>query len=86
MKIELAYGKKGLEFEMPSHAKPLVIRKPPFEIPEDSTQVIRDALENPIGIPPLEVLASKASSASTLTCSISMVRTSLSCPNAKTSS
>ena len=36
MKIELAYGKKGLEFEMPSQAKPVVIRKPPFEIPEDS--------------------------------------------------
>ena len=35
MKIELAYGKKGLEFEMPSQAKPVVIRKPPFEIPED---------------------------------------------------
>ena len=30
MKIELAYGKKGLEFEMPSQAKPVVIRKPPF--------------------------------------------------------
>ena len=70
MKIELAYGKKGLEFEMPSQAKPVVIRKPPFEIPEDSTQVIRDALENPIGIPPLEVLACKASSACILICDI----------------
>ena len=40
MKIELAYGKKGLEFEMPSQAKPVVIRKPPFEIPEDSFQVL----------------------------------------------
>ena len=45
MKIELAYGKKGLEFKMPSQAKPVVIRKPPFVIPEDSTQVIREALE-----------------------------------------
>ena len=62
MKIELAYGKKGLEFKMPSQAKPVVIRKPPFVIPEDSNQVIREALENPIGVPPLETLASKASS------------------------
>ena len=43
MKIELAYGKKGLEFEMPTEAKPVVIRKPPFVIPEDSNQVIREA-------------------------------------------
>ena len=70
MKIELAYGKKGLEFEMPSQAKPMVIRKPPFEIPEDSSQVIREALENPIGIPPLEALASKALSACILICDI----------------
>ena len=70
MKIELAYGKKGLEFEMPSQAKPVVIRKPPFEILEDSSQVIREALENPIGIPSLEALASKASSACILICDI----------------
>ena len=70
MKIELAYGKKGLEFEMPSQAKPVVIRKPPFKIPEDSNQVIRDALENPIGIPSLEALASEASTACILICDI----------------
>ena len=68
MKIELAYGKKGLEFEMPSQAKPVVIRKPPFKIPEDSSQVIQDALENQIGIPSIEALASKASSACILIC------------------
>ncbi len=70
MKIELAYGREGLEFEMPDQANPVVIRKPPFELPENPVQLIREALENPVGVPSLESLASQVSSACILICDI----------------
>ena len=70
MQIELAYGKTGLKVELPREARPMVIRKPPFDIPADPDELISNILNMPIEVPRLEVLGREASSACILICDI----------------
>ena len=70
MKIPLLYGKKGLELELPDDVQPTVIRKHPMTPLEQPLQAVRNALENPVGSPPLSRLASGKKTACILICDI----------------
>ena len=70
MKIELAYGRSGFVVDLPPEAKPQVIRKPEFGLPQDPHACISNCLDHPVGVPPLEMLARGASSACILICDI----------------
>jgi nickel-dependent lactate racemase len=56
MKIQLAYGKAGLEMYLPDDADTTVIETRFVESLPDPVQALRDALRNPIGTPPLRDL------------------------------
>jgi len=68
MRIELAYGREGLEVDLPAEAEATVIRKPPLVIPPDPDGVVAAALDAPIGSPPLAEIAEGAQSACILIC------------------
>jgi nickel-dependent lactate racemase len=70
MSVELAYGKSTLKLDLPEGVNPTVIRKTQLPIVADSTAAIREALDKPIGAPPLRELASGRSSACILICDI----------------
>lgn len=70
MNIQLAYGRHGLEVELPAHANATIIRKPQMTAPADGAAAIRQALANPIASPHLEQLAKGAGSACILICDI----------------
>jgi len=70
VKIHLAYGRRGLDFEIPEQnlAKVLTMKgAPPLE---DPGQRLRFLLENPMGSEPLRNLAANASSACLVICDI----------------
>ncbi len=54
MQVKLAYGKTGLEVELPEHAKVLT----PYHLPglTDEKSKAFEALDNPIGTPPLRMM------------------------------
>jgi lactate racemase len=68
MKIHLAYGKHGLDVEVPEKnlAKVLTM-KPTLPLP-DPPKAIRDALQRPIGCPPLGEIARKATRVCIVVC------------------
>lgn len=70
MKIDLAYGRKGLTVELPTTAQATVIRKPAVEVSADGDKLIADALSNPLGSEQLTSLAQGAASACILICDI----------------
>ncbi len=69
-KIELAYGRSGLELELPDQARPHIIRKPAMPIPDDPGAVIDAALDHPIDVKGLEEVARGGKSACILICDI----------------
>ena len=69
-KIELAYGRTGLDLELPESAKPYVIRKPPMPVPSDPGAVIDAALDQPIESDGIEQAAKRGKSACILICDI----------------
>ncbi|MEM9356256.1 MAG: nickel-dependent lactate racemase [Pseudomonadota bacterium] len=69
-KIELAYGRSGLELELPDKAQPHIIRKPAMPIPADPGAVIDAALDQPIEAEALEEAAKRGKSACILICDI----------------
>ncbi|MEM8973713.1 MAG: nickel-dependent lactate racemase [Pseudomonadota bacterium] len=69
-KIELAYGRTGLEVELPEKARPEIIRKPAMPIPADPGAVIDAALDQPIEAEGLEKVAERGKSACILICDI----------------
>ncbi len=69
-KIELAYGREGLELELPEMAEPQIIRKPALPVPADPRAVIDAALDNPIQSVSIEAAASRGKSACILICDI----------------
>ncbi|MEM7748993.1 MAG: nickel-dependent lactate racemase [Pseudomonadota bacterium] len=69
-KIELAYGRTGLEVELPKKARPEIIRKPAMPIPADPGAVIDAALDQPIEAEGLEKVAERGKSACILICDI----------------
>lgn len=56
MRIELAYGKTGLEIELPGDAEVVVVEPEYLEGLADEAAVVRQALRRPIGSPPLREL------------------------------
>src|ERR1700685_2239772 len=70
MRVTLDYGKTGLEVDIPDAnlVGPLGLR--PVEPLADPERTLADALENPIGSPPLSVLARGKRSACILVCDI----------------
>ncbi|MEE2803324.1 MAG: nickel-dependent lactate racemase [Pseudomonadota bacterium] len=53
MDIQLKYGRRDLAVSFPSSVAPTIIRKPVMPLVEDTAEVIRNALADPIGCKPL---------------------------------
>ncbi|MEM7268280.1 MAG: nickel-dependent lactate racemase [Pseudomonadota bacterium] len=70
MRIELEFGKEGLDVDLPEEARPTVIRKPAMALPHNPKAEIEAALDAPMGAPPLEQLAKGARTACILICDI----------------
>lgn len=70
MRIDLSYGKKGLELELADDLDVHVIRKPAMPILADPDGAIKKALADPVGAPPLAALAQGKSTACILICDI----------------
>jgi nickel-dependent lactate racemase len=56
MKIELAYGKTGLEISLPDDVSVTVVEPEYMDGLPDQAGAVRDALRHPIGSPPLKAL------------------------------
>ena len=70
MKIELEYGRSGLEVDLPEEARPTIISKPKMTLPDDPAAEIARAIDNPIGAGPLRDIAKGARTACILICDI----------------
>ena len=70
MKIELKYGREGLMVDLADDLDVTVIRKPTMPVIEDSETAVVQALDNPVGTPPLRALAETATSATIAICDI----------------
>ncbi|MEY8097987.1 nickel-dependent lactate racemase [Falsihalocynthiibacter sp. S25ZX9] len=70
MKIDLLYGREGLELTLPEGAKATVITKPAFPTPDSPENLIANALSNPVGSANFEALCQGRRSACILICDI----------------
>ncbi|MXU65195.1 nickel-dependent lactate racemase family protein [Oceanomicrobium pacificus] len=70
MKIDLLYGREGLQFDLPDGIEPHLIEKPPFPPAAAPKDQIASALARPIGSAPLADLARGKGSACILICDI----------------
>ena len=70
MKISLRYGRGEIEIELPADADVSVIRKPPMPVLPDPAAAIAAALDHPVASPPLDEIASGASTACIAICDI----------------
>ncbi len=70
MKVHLAYGKKGLDVNLPERNLVKVMTMPAAEALSDPGSEIARALQNPIDSPPLSVLARKAKNACVVICDV----------------
>lgn len=70
MKIDLLYGRKGLTTELPDTLRVQVIRKHPMPLLPNPTAAVSEALEKPLGCPPLLQLAKGKQNACILICDI----------------
>jgi nickel-dependent lactate racemase len=70
MKIDLLYGRKGLTTELPDTLRVQVIRKHPMPLLPDPGGAVRQALEKPVGCPPLQESAKGKRNACILICDI----------------
>ena len=68
--VAISFGRGHLRLRLPAHADVTTIRKRLLPKLPDQAQAIRAALAEPIGAPPLEVLARGKSSACILICDI----------------
>lgn len=59
MKYKIAYGRTGLEFELPDSIRADVITSPFLPALENEEGAVRDALQKPLGTAPLKILANK---------------------------
>lgn len=57
MKIHLSYGRSGLDFESPADLKAQVLHLNPLPTLENPLDAVKEALDDPIGTPPLLELA-----------------------------
>ncbi len=70
MKVEMAYGHAGLAVDLPPGAQGSVIRKPALEPAASASDLVGNALGNPVAADPLSKAASGARSACILICDI----------------
>ncbi len=70
MKVHLAYGKKGLDVNVPERNLVKVMTMTAGESLADPDKAISNALENPIGSPPLWRFVRKAKSACVVICDV----------------
>lgn len=70
MKIDLLYGRDGLELTLPQGAQATVITKPAFPTPDTPENLIAKALNNAVGSPSFEALCKGRKSACILICDI----------------
>ena len=70
MKIELKYGREGLLVDLADDLDVTVIKKPSMPVIEDSQTAVVQALDNPVGTPPLCTLAKTANSVAIAICDI----------------
>jgi nickel-dependent lactate racemase len=70
MKIDLLYGRKGLEVHLPNPIRVHVIRKHPMPLLPDPERAVRDALEAPVACPSFQELAQGKRNACILMCDI----------------
>ena len=68
--VAIAYGRGHLPLRLPAHADVTTIRKRLLPKLPDQAQAVRAVLAEPIGAPPLEILARGRSSACILICDI----------------
>ena len=79
MRIELSYGRTGLQVELPDGLDVRVIRKPAMPLIADAGAAIREALGRPVGAPPIRELARGKRTACILICDITRPVRRLSC-------
>ncbi len=70
MRIGLAFGRDGLEIELPDHHDYEVLESPTLEAVPDPTAAVESALNDPVAGPPLSVLAKGKQSAAISVCDI----------------
>lgn len=70
MKVRLAYGKKGLEIEVPDHNLLKVLTMPDARPVKSTEEEAARSLEDPIGSPPLSALAARSRSACVVICDV----------------
>jgi len=70
VKIELAFGRAGIEVDLPAQANATVLRKPAMDASRPAATIVRDALDNPTGTDNLATLAQGAKTACILICDI----------------
>ena len=70
MKVELLYGRTGLDVEVPEVADPVIIHKPAFPEVADPSALIARALDKSVTSPPLSELSAGRKSACILICDI----------------
>ncbi|HEX9655639.1 MAG TPA: nickel-dependent lactate racemase [Bacteroidota bacterium] len=70
MKVHLAYGKKGLDIDIPDRNLVKVMTMPAAEALADPDNAILQALQNPIESPPFSDLARRAKSACVVICDV----------------
>jgi lactate racemase len=70
MKIDLLYGRTGLTVDLPETVHAHVIRKHPMPLLPDPPGAVRQALEQPLGCPPIRELAQGKKNACILICDI----------------
>ena len=70
MKINMNYGRQGLELELPDDWEVTVINKKPMPIQPDPAAAVREALSHPVGARPLRQEAAGKKNACILICDI----------------
>ena len=70
MSINLHYGKSFVSLQLPADVAPAILRKPRMPVASNPAKSVREALQNPIGVPKLSELASGAKSACIAICDI----------------
>lgn len=70
MKIDLLYGRTGITVDLPETVHAHVIRKHPMPLLPDPPGAVRQALEHPLGCPPIRELAQGKKTACILICDI----------------
>jgi len=70
MDVELLYGRAGLTIALPDRCRPTIVRKPAMPLIADPAAAVAQALDAPVGVPPLAELARGAQRACILICDI----------------